>query len=64
MIRNFSEQFHMLINEDVPRKFLRSQDSRSGHLNEEDYGQMLNNYDEKFPVPEDGFIANYCMEKE
>lgn len=62
MIRNFSEQFHMLINEDVPRTFLKSQESRSGHLDEADYGKMLDDYDEKFPVPEDGFIAHYCRE--
>lgn len=52
----------MLINEDVPRKFLKSQESRNGHLNEGDYGKMLDDYDEKFPVPEDGFIAHYCKE--
>ena len=62
MVRNFSEQFRELINEDVPRKFLRSPESRSGHLNEEDYGKMLDDYDEKFPVPEDGFVAHYCRE--
>lgn len=52
----------MLINEDVPRKFLKSQESRNGHMDERDYGEMLNDYDEKFPAPEDGFIAHYCKE--
>ena len=62
MIRKFSERFQGLINEEVPRKFLKSQESRNGHLDEGDYGRMLDNYDEKFPVPEDGFIAHYCKE--
>lgn len=62
MAKKFSERFCMLINEDVPRSFLKSQESRNGHLNEGDYGQMLNNYDEKFPIPEDGFVAHYCQE--
>jgi len=53
----------MLINEEVPRKFLKTQESRNGHLDEGDYGKMLDDYDEKFPVPEDGFIASYCREK-
>lgn len=47
MVRKFSERFHMLINEDVPRKFLKSQESRSGRLDERDYGKMLDDYDEK-----------------
>ena len=62
MIRKFSERFQGSINEEVPRKFLKSQESRNGHLDEGDYGRMLDNYDEKFPVPEDGFIAHYCKE--
>lgn len=62
MIRKFSERFQGLINEEVPRKFLKSHESRNGHLDEGDYGRMLDNYDEKFPVPEDGFIAHYCKE--
>lgn len=62
MVRNFSERFHVLINEDVPRKFLKSQESRKGRLDERDYGKMLDDYDEKFPVPKDGFIARHCKE--
>ena len=53
MVRNFSERFQVLINEDVPRKFLKSQESCNG---------CLDDYDEKFPVPEDGFISHYCKE--
>ena len=53
MIRKFSERFQGLINEEVARKFLKSQESRNGHLDEGDYGRMLDNYDEKFPVTED-----------
>ena len=62
MVRNFSERFQTLVNEDVPRKFLKSQESRNGHLNEGDYGRMLDDYDEKYPLPQDGFVAHYCKE--
>lgn len=62
MVRNFSERFRVLINEEVPRKFLKSQESRNGRLDERDYGEMFDDYDEKFPVPEDGFVAYYCKE--
>lgn len=63
MVRKFSEEFHALLNEDVPRQFMRSQDSRSGHLDESDYGKMINSYDGDYPISEDGFIAHYCKEK-
>ena len=41
MIRKFSERFQGLINEEVPRKFLKSQESRNGHLDEGDYGSWI-----------------------
>lgn len=64
MVRRFSQQFSRLINKDVPRSFLKSQESRHGHLNEVDYGKMLDDYDERFPPADDGFVAHYCYEPE
>lgn len=64
MVRKFSQQFSGLINEKVPRTFLKSQESRQGHLSEADYGKMLDDYDELFPYSKDGFIAHYCSESE
>lgn len=58
----FSERFRNLINEDVPRVFLRPQESREGHLDEADYGVPLREVEDLLPVPEDGFIAHYCRE--
>lgn len=40
-----------------------SQDSRSGHLVESDYGKMIRSYDGDYPIAENGFIAHYCTEK-
>lgn len=62
MVRKFSQQFSRLVNEKVPRSFLKSQESRQGHLNEADYGKMLDNYDELFPRSKSGFIMQYCDE--
>lgn len=62
MVGKFSEQFHVLVNEDVPRKFLKVHESGDGHVDETDYGRMLDDYDEMFPVLEDGFAAYYCKE--
>lgn len=58
----FKEQFRDLLNEKVPRIFLKSQESRSGHLDESDYGVPLHESEECLPVPEDGFISRYCRE--
>lgn len=64
MVRRFSQQFSRLINKDVPRSYLKSQESRRGHLNEADYGKMLDDYDERFPRAKEGFIMHYCDERE
>lgn len=58
----FDERFRNLVNENVPRVFLKSQESRSGHLDETDYGVPLRESKGSLPVPEDGFIAHYCRE--
>lgn len=52
-MRDFSEKFKNLINEDVPRKgFIRSE-----------YDLELTQLPvENLPEPEDGFIAKYCRE--
>lgn len=50
----------MLINEEVPREFLKSQE---GHLDERDYGKMLNDYDEKLSDSGDRCAAcNYLRQ--
>lgn len=64
MVRRFSQQYARLINKDVPRSFLKSQESRHGHLTEVDYGKMLDDYDERFPRASGGFIKHYCDEFE
>lgn len=63
MDRNFRQQFSTLINESVSRSFLQSQENRHGRLNEADYGKLLDDYDELYPIVEDGFIACYCEEQ-
>lgn len=63
MVRKFSQQFSKLMNENVPRSFLQSKENRSGHLNEADYGKLLDDYDVIFPASEHGFIAHYCEEQ-
>ncbi len=63
MVRYFSQKFANLINENVPRSFLQSQENRHGHLNEADYGKPLDDYDVIYSVDKDGFIARYCKEQ-
>lgn len=50
MVIKFSKTFKSLIRDDVPREFLLSREGSS------------NNYNEKYPVPEDGFVSCYCKE--
>ncbi len=62
MLRGFNVRFKNLINEEVPRSFLRSQETRSGRLDEKDYGKPLDDFDEIYSVPEDGFVNRFCKE--
>lgn len=62
MIRKFSQQFLSLINKNVPRSFLQSEESRSRHLNETGYGKLLGDRDKIFPAPEHGFVAHYIAQ--
>lgn len=58
MVINFDERYSMLIDKNVPRKFLISEE-------ELDYRELLkSSIDCDFPFAQDGFIAQYCINKE
>lgn len=60
MVRKFSERFKELVNENVPRSFMRLHGGDRYEVDEEDYG-IIPAAD--FSRPENGFIATYCEEK-
>ena len=63
MVRDFAEEFSDLINPTIPRMHLRIPETSGADLNEGDYGCSLEDYDMLFPLPEDGFIVQFCEKK-
>lgn len=54
MIMRFSDIFKDLVNNDVTRTSMISKDK--------DVGVPFNDFDEIYKLPEDGFIARYCLD--
>lgn len=55
-MRRFSEEFADLINEEIPRRFMRLPESEMREL------EMQDGVSDMGEPPADGFIANYCRE--
>lgn len=53
MKRNFTEQFKSLINEDVPRTWLKTDEEKD----------MPIGINKELPTPKDSFVNTYCTEK-
>ncbi len=59
MVTKLSDQFHDLINFDVPRIMLSPVEDRGGYISDNHENGLIQ---KDIKYAENGFIAKYCME--